>query len=74
VLASEALASQVESLIINRSLLLGIVRARDGRVSPFGTPRSKKPRLEIEARFPGELVAKIASDLDVLSTVKEHSS
>jgi hypothetical protein len=73
-LTSESLASQVGSLIINRSLLLGIIRTRDGRVSQFGTPRSKRPRLEIEARFPGEIVEQIASDLDVLSTVKEHSS
>src|SRR5262245_24640978 len=73
-LTSEALASEIESLVINRSLLLGVIRARDGRVSQFGTPRSKRPRREIKALFPGELVAKIAADLDVLSTVKEHST
>jgi hypothetical protein len=73
-LRSKALASETESLVVNRSLLLGTIRTRDGRVSQFGTPRSKRPRLEIEARFPGELVAKVASDLDNLSTVKEHSS
>jgi hypothetical protein len=73
-LTSEALASQVESLIINRSLLLGIISNRDGRLSQFGTARSKKPRLEIEARFPGELLVKIASELPILSTIEEKSS
>ena len=73
-LTSETLASQVEFLIINRSLQLGIICTRDARISPFGKARSKKPRLEVEARFPGELVMKIASDLNVMSTIKEHSS
>jgi hypothetical protein len=73
-LASEALATQVGSVIINRSLLLGTIRSRDGRVSPFGTARSKKLRPETTTTFPGELVTTIARDLDVMSTVKEHSS
>ena len=73
-LSSEALTSQVEVLTINRPLLVGIISARDGRSSQFGTPRSKEPHMEIEAHFPGELIMKIASDLDVLSTVKEHFS
>jgi hypothetical protein len=73
-LASEALASEVESLIVNRSLLLGIICARNGQISQFGTARSKKPRMEIEARFPGELLAQIAAELPVLSTVEEKSS
>jgi hypothetical protein len=73
-LSSEALASEVESLTINRSLLLGIISARDERVSQFGTAKSKKHRMEIEARFPGELLAQIAGELPVLSTVEEKSS
>jgi hypothetical protein len=72
-LASEALASEVDSLTINRSLLLGIISARDGRVSQFGTAKSRNPRMEIEARFPGELLAQIAAELPVLSTVEEKS-
>jgi hypothetical protein len=73
-LSSEALASQVQSLIINRSLLLGIISARNEQISQFGTARSRKPRMEIEARFPGQLLAQIAAELPVLSTVKEKSS
>jgi hypothetical protein len=73
VLGSEALASEVGAITINRTAQVGIIAARDGRISRFGTVKSKKPRMEVEARFPGELVMEIASDLNVLSKVEEKS-
>jgi hypothetical protein len=74
-LASETLAAKVSSIAVNRSMMVGVISARDDRLSQFGMrKKGQKPQLIVEARFPGELVVHIASDLVVLASVKEYSS
>lgn len=72
-LASSALVEQVEALAINRSLGVGIISAKDGRLSQFGMTKNKKPQLEVVAHFPGELVRKIGAELAALMEVEERS-
>lgn len=62
-LAESSLAAQVDALSINRSALVGVISATDGRISQFGAAKSTKPRLEVVAHFPGDLICKMAAEI-----------